>query len=386
MNKITKITAQEILDSRGNPTIECEVFFEIKKGFFQKEIKKVSSSVPSGASIGSFEAYELRDNNQSRFNGRGVLQAIKNIEEKIAPKIIGLNVTKQAEIDQKMIKLDGTKNKSNLGANAILAVSMAVCRAGAMSKNKKLYEYIHDLFFQKSNFTANTKKNIFSQIPRAFFNVINGGEHAGNKLAFQEFMISPNLENFSENYRAATEIYQVLKNILKEKFGGVATLLGDEGGFAPQKLEQVEETLDLIMEAIKKANYENKVDIAFDIAASEFFINGKYNLGYKTAINNFKSVDELIEIYLNLSKKYPIISIEDPFDQQDFFAFSKLKQELKTNYLNIQVVSDDLTVSSSSRIEKAIQEKSCDTLLLKINQIGTITEAINSAQLAKGDN
>jgi enolase len=272
-----------------------------------------------------------------------------------------------------MIGLDGTENKSNLGANAILPISMAVARLGAMSKKKKLYEYIAEISgnenFAKQNFV------------RPFFNVINGGVHAGNKIAFQEFMISPNLGSFKKNYQAASEIYQTLKSILKEKFGGAATLLGDEGGFAPNDIERENEALDLLMLAIKKSGYEKKVDLALDVAASEFYRDGNYDLGFKTENQNKKSVLEMIEIYKNLVIKYPIISIEDPFGEDDFEAFAQLRNELKNE--QVQIVGDDLTVSNPNRIKLAVEKKSINALLLKLNQIGTVSEAIKSAKIAK---
>lgn len=374
MNKITKISALEILDSRGNPTVEVEVQFEDKNG----NIKKAWESVPSGASTGEFEAYELRDGDKERYGGKGVLKAIKNIEEIIAPKLLGLDVKNQKEIDDLMIELDGTKNKSKLGANAILGVSMAVCRAGAIAKDIPVYEYISEL--------ANTEKSI----PRAFFNVINGGMHAGNKIAFQEFMISPNTGSFATDYRASSEIYQKLKSILKNKFDGSATLLGDEGGFAPNDFVEAKEVLDILVQAIKESGYENKVDIALDVAASEFYAtneeNGEkaYDLGLKMNERNFKTVDEMVEIYIDIMKNYPIVSIEDPFDQSDFEAFGKLTTAAKE--FDVQIVGDDLTVTNPERIQTAIDQKSCNALLLKLNQIGSITESIEAFKLAKSDN
>ncbi len=372
-NKIIEISAIEILDSRGNPTLEVEVKFEDKKG----DIRKAWESVPSGASTGEYEAYELRDGDKSRYGGKGVLKAIENIEKIIAPKLIGKNVENQEKIDQIMIDLDGTKNKKNLGANAILGVSMAVCRAGAIAKEIPLYEYIKEL----------SKRNI--EIPRGYFNIINGGMHAGNKIAFQEFMISPNLGNFSDNYRASSEIYHKLKSILKEKFGGSATLLGDEGGFAPNDFVKAEEVLDILMQAIKDSGYENKIDMALDIAASEFFSvdengNKRYDLGLKMKNRDYKTGDQMLEIYMKLMEKYPIVSIEDPFDQSDFEYFAKLTKIAKD--FNVQIVGDDLTVTNVERIKRAIDEKSCNALLLKLNQIGTITESINALKLAKSDN
>ena len=362
MNTIQKIHAREILDSRGNPTIELEMILD--NGM------KAWSSVPSGASTGIHEAHELRDGGE-RMNGKGVRKAIQNIHDIIAPAIIGMDVQKQAEIDQKMIELDGTENKSRLGANAILAVSLAVARLGAMAQGKKLYQHITDLSGQQTKMT------------RPFFNIINGGKHAGNELAFQEFMISPNFDSFSRNYFVAAEVYAQLKKDLKEKFGGVATLLGDEGGFAPDHLNDVEATLNLLMEAIRKAGYEGQVDIALDVAASEFYQEGKYNLGFKSGANDFKTVDEMIKLYETIVEKYPIISIEDPFDQDDFESFARLREIMEAK--NVQVVGDDLTVTNTKRIQQAIEQKSCNALLLKINQIGTVSEAIEAFKLAKSD-
>ena len=370
--KIQKINAREILDSRGNPTVEVEILAEENKIFGKGRSIKAWSAVPSGASTGDFEAVELRDGNQKRYKGKGVLTAIKNIKEEIAPVLEGVSVLEQKEIDQRMIELDGTKNKARLGANAILGVSMAVARLGAITHNQKLFEYIAEL--------ADVDISKLS-ITRPFFNIINGGKHAGNQIAFQESMISPNLGTFAENYRAGSEIYHTLQKILKSKFGGVATLLGDEGGFAPNDFQRENEALDILVQAIAEAGYEKRVDIALDVAASEFYQDGKYNLGFKMAENNFKTTAEMIEIYKNLIKDYPIISIEDPFDQTEFEAFAQLRAELAEE--KIQIVGDDLTVSNPSRIKTAIEKKSCNALLLKLNQIGTVTEAIEAHQLAK---
>jgi enolase len=363
MNKIKKLHAREILDSRGNPTIELEMILE--NGI------KAWSSVPSGASTGIHEAHELRDG-EERMNGKGVRKAIQNIHEIIAPAITGMNPLEQKEIDEKMLELDGTENKFKLGANAILAVSMVVARLGAMLSQKKLYQYIAGLSGRKA------------KMVRPFFNVINGGKHAGNTLPFQEFMISPNRESYAENYEIATEVYAQLKKNLKKKFGGASTLLGDEGGFAPDHIESADEVLDLLMEAVRDAGHKGKVDFALDVAASEFYEDGKYNLGFKTEEDDFKTVDEMIEIYTELCEKYPIISVEDPFDQEDFDAFARLREIL--NDKGIQVVGDDLTVTNPKRIQSAIENKSCNSLLLKINQIGSITEAIEAFKLAKSDN
>jgi enolase len=378
--KIKQIKAREILDSRGNPTVEVEIFGE-EKSLFSKREEKAWASVPSGASTGDFEAIELRDGNKKRFHGKGMLKVVKNIDEIIAPALIGMDVTLQKEIDEKMLELDGTDNKANLGANAILGVSMAVARLGAISKRQKLFEYVAGLADREISEI---------EIVRPFFNVINGGNHAGNKIAFQEFMVSPNLGSFKDNYRAGSEIYHTLQKILKAKFGGASTLLGDEGGFAPDDFKREKEALDVLMEAIREAGYEKRVDIALDVAASEFFVDGNYDLGFKMVKTpsiplqkggHIKTTDEMIEIYKELVIEYPIISIEDPFDQTDFEAFAKLKAVLTEK--KIQVVGDDLTVSTPSRIQTAIDKKSCNALLLKVNQIGSVSEAIEAHQLAR---
>lgn len=363
MSTIQKIIAREILDSRGKPTIECEVFLE--NGL------RAWSSVPSGASTGSHEAHELRDGGD-RLEGKGVQKAITNIHDVIAPAIIGMNPVDQEKIDQVMIDLDGTENKSKLGANAILVVSMCVARLGAMASGKKLYQHIAALSGENPNMV------------RPFFNVINGGMHAGNTLAFQEFMISPRMKTFSETYFAAAEIYSQLKRNLKKQFGGAATLLGDEGGFAPDHVEDVYQVLDMLMQAIDDAGYAGKVDIALDVAASEFYKNDKYDLGFKSDQKNEKTVSEMIELYRDICAKYPIISIEDPFDQEDFDAFAQLRAALEEQ--EVQVVGDDLTVTNRERIQTAIDTRSCNALLLKLNQIGSVTEGIKAFKLAQSDN
>lgn len=370
MNTIQKIHAREILDSRGNPTIECEITLD--------NGQKAWSSVPSGASTGIHEAHELRDG-ENRMNGKGVKNAIKNIHDIIAPAITGMNPIDQDQVDWKIRKLDGTSNKSVLGANAILAVSMCVARLGAYSQGKKLYEHIADL--------ADTKPAMV----RPFFNVINGGMHAGNSLPFQEFMISPDLGEFSKNYYAAAEIYAALKKNLKSRFGGAATLLGDEGGFAPDHVEDTYAVLDMLMQAIADAGYLGQVDIALDVAASEFYkknneggptsLMGVYDLGFKTDESDTRNVEQMIELYTDICDKYPIISVEDPFDQDDFEAFAQLRAILEPK--NIQVVGDDLTVTNRERMKIAIEKKSCNSLLLKINQIGSVSEAIDAFALAR---
>ncbi len=350
MKEIQKIHAREILDSRGNPTVEVEL---------TADNITVIAAVPSGASTGTHEALELRDGGK-RYLGKGVQKAVKNVEKIIAPKLIGKDPTKQREIDELMLQLDGTKNKSKLGANAILAVSLACARAGAKVSNQSLFEYLHHLL-------ALEKKMI---LPRAFFNIINGGKHAGNSLPFQEFMISPNVKDFSEKLRLGAEVYHTLKGIIIKKYGKLASNVGDEGGFAPP-LTTAEEALDLITAAIKEAGYVGKVDIAMDCAASEFYRDGFYYAPKKM------SAKELEKYYLKLIKKYKLISIEDPFEEEDFLSFADL-----TKSGGIQIIGDDLTVTNPERIKIAIAQKSCNCLLLKVNQIGTLTEALDAVRIA----
>jgi enolase len=365
MSKIKVIHAREILDSRGNPTVEVEI--ETEGGLFR-------AMVPSGASTGIYEAKELRDGDSKRYNSKGVLKAIKNIKEEITPALIGKEVTYQEELDELMIKLDGTPDKSRLGANAILAVSQAICRAGAASKRLALYEYIKQL----------AKKDHIS-LPVPSFNVINGGKHAGNKLAFQEFMILPvGAKDFSQALQIGAEIYHNLKKIIKDKYGIDSVNVGDEGGFAPP-VQDVQEALSILLQAIQESGYENQIKIGLDVAASEFKTeDGKYDLNFKDNSNpRLVSGEELINIYLELIDKYPIVSIEDPFDQDDWELYTKFLKLVKGK---VQIVGDDLLVTNVQRIEKAIELEACDALLLKINQIGSITESIRAFETAKKAN
>jgi len=350
--KISSLHARQIIDSRGNPTVEVEL---------TAENITTTASVPSGASTGTHEALELRDGGK-RFLGLGVHNAIRNIEKIIAPKLIGIDCRNQEKIDRLMISLDGTKNKSKLGANAILGVSLACAHVAALSQKKALYQYINKLSRVKNSIS----------LPRPFFNIINGGKHADNELSFQEFMIAPRMKTFAENLRVGSEIYHILKRDLHQKYGKGSTNVGDEGGFAPEQLQNAKEALDMLMKAIKDAGHTGKVDIAIDCAASESYKNGVYLLDGKKL-----NKEQLLNFYLSLLKKYPIISLEDPFEQEDFVSFSKLKQKSK-----IQIVGDDLTVTNIKRIEAAIVEESCNCLLLKVNQIGTLTEALDAVRLA----
>ncbi len=351
--KIKKVKAREILDSRGNPTVETEIVTE--KG-------KYIASVPSGASTGEHEACELRDKD-SRYHGKGVQKAVANVNNEIGKEIEGMNVENQKEIDEAMLNLDGTKNKEKLGANAILSVSMAVARAGADSKEIPLWEYISKV------------SNSDPSLPYPCFNVVNGGEHAGNNLDIQEFMISPRFGSFQENLRAGSEIYHTLKEILEKDFSSSSTNVGDEGGFAPS-FSKADQALSYLQKAITDAGYKKKVKIALDCAASEFY-NKEKNI-YEID-GEEKNVKEMIDYYKKLIDKYPIFSIEDPFGENDFKAWSGFKSEAD----DLLIIGDDLLTTNPERIEKAINENSCNGLLLKINQIGTITESIKAMKLAR---
>jgi enolase len=360
---ILKLHARSIYDSRGNPTVEVDLYTD--KGLFR-------AGVPSGASTGIHEALELRDNIKTEHLGKGVNQAVNNINEIIGPALAKENfsVLNQVEIDRFMLALDGTKNKSKLGANAILGVSIAVCKAGAAAKGVPLYRHIADL--------AGHKEII---MPCPAFNVINGGSHAGNKLAMQEFMLLPTgAANFREAMKIGSEIYHTLKSVIKSKYGMDACNVGDEGGFAPNIQDNME-GLELIKVAIEKAGYTGKVQIGMDVAASEFFQDGKYNLDFKSKTPDpaqLITADQLTAIYQEMISKYPVVSIEDAFDQDDWSAWSKFQAETP-----VQIVGDDLTVTNTERIKMAIEKKACNCLLLKVNQIGSVTESIESCKLAQ---
>ncbi len=353
---IKKVFAREVLDSRGNPTVECEVHTDSTFGKF---------IVPSGASTGQFEAVELRDGDPKRFHGKGVLKAVSNVNEIISQKIVGMDVTDQEGIDKVLIELDGTPNKGKLGANAILSVSAASARAAAKVKGQHLFEYL-----------GNSKR-----LPTPLLNVINGGKHAGGKLAIQEFMIVPKgFETFREALRASSEVYHSLKKYLKTKYGSSSINVGDEGGFAPQ-IDFAKDALSALTEAINNAGYEvgEHFFFAIDSAASEFYENGKYFVDEK-----YMDADELLNYYLELIDDFPaLISIEDPFDENDFEAFSKMVKKVGSTKA---IVGDDLTVTNVERIQKAIDMQSMNYLLLKINQIGTLTEAKNAFNLTKSQN
>lgn len=356
---IQKVHAREVLDSRGNPTVEVEVTTEL--GVFR-------SIVPSGASTGVYEACELRDGDKRRYLAKGCLQAVKNVKDIIAPRLVGKDETQQATLDKLMCEIDGTPNKSKLGANAILGCSMAISKAAAARKGLPLYRYLAEL--------AGTKE---LRLPVPCFNVINGGKHAGNALPFQEFMIAPvKATSFSEALRMGSEVYHALKGIIKKKYGQDAVNVGDEGGFAPPIID-INEPLPILMEAIEQAGHKNKFAICMDCAASETYDAAKkqYNLTFKSPEPTLVTAEKLRETYVRWATDYPIVSIEDPYDQDDFEGFSALTAALKGK---TQIVGDDLTVTNVARIKTAIEKKACNSLLLKINQIGTITEAIEASK------
>ena len=348
--EITNVIGREVLDSRGNPTVEVDVILE--NGIKGRAI------VPSGASTGVREALELRDNDNNRYNGKGVLKAVNNVNNKLKGLVVGMDVLDQKAIDYKMIEADGTENKSRFGANAILGVSMAVLKAAALSVNKPLYKYVGD----------------GKELPRPMMNILNGGAHADNNLDFQEFMIIPNRDTIKERVRVGAEVFHALKKVLNEK--GYFTGVGDEGGFAPN-LSSNKEGFDLIIEAINKAGYApgKDVSIAIDVAASEFYKDGKYHIDSKDL-----TTDELINFYEELINTYPIISIEDPVDENDWEGFSKITAKFGDR---IQLVGDDLFVTNKKCLQMGIDKKAGNAILLKLNQIGTVTETIETINLAK---
>lgn len=332
------------------------------------------AAVPSGASTGIYEALELRDKDPSRFLGKGVLKAVQNINEIIGPALIAKNidVTKQGDVDKMMLDMDGTENKSKLGANAILGVSLAVCKAGAAQKGVPLYRHIADL--------AGNSEVV---LPCPALNVINGGSHAGNKLAMQEFMILPTgATSFREAMRMGAEVYQCLKAVVKKQYGQDAANVGDEGGFAPN-IQDNREGLELLKAAIEKAGYTGRIQIAMDTAASEFYRDGKYDLDFKNPNSDptkFVTGQQLIDLYRDFIANYPIVSIEDAFDQDDWDHWTLL-----TANTDIQIVGDDLLVTNPKRIKTGIEKKACNALLLKVNQIGSVTESIEACKLAQGN-
>lgn len=354
MSKIIEVRSREILDSRGNPTVETDVLTSL--GGFGR------ASVPSGASTGSKEALELRDNDMSRYCGKGVLKAVDNVNNIIGPKIIGEEVKEQKKIDDIMIKLDGTSNKSKLGANAILSVSLACLKACSNEMGLELYEYLSDDY----------------SMPYPMMNILNGGAHANNKLDFQEFMIIPQQKDINDRIRVGAEVFHSLKKVLNDS--GYNTSVGDEGGFAPD-LGSIEEALDYIILAIKNAGYEPSLDVklALDVAASELY-DEKTNMYILKGINSKKTKDEMIEYYEELINKYPIISIEDPLDENDFEGFKQLTEKIGDK---VQIVGDDLFVTNKELLKKGIDMGACNAILIKLNQIGTVTEALETIDMAK---
>ena len=346
---VEKIHAREILDSRGNPTVEVEVHTPFSVGI---------ACVPSGASTGTHEALELRDKDK-RFGGKGVQKAVKNVNVTIAKKIVGMDVTKQRELDMTMIELDGTENKSKLGANAILGVSMAAARAAADAMELPLYQYLGGV---------NTYR-----LPVPMMNVINGGKHAGSGLAIQEFLILPvGADTYRECLRMGVETYHMLGKILKEKYGQSATNVGDEGGYAPT-IGTTGEALDAMTDAITKAGYKGKIKLGMDAASSEFFKNGKYHIDGKAL-----SRKELVDYYKALIKDYPIIVLEDPFAEEDWQGFVDITKATK----GVTIIGDDIYVTNVKRLQKGIAMGAANSLLLKLNQIGSISEAFDAATLA----
>lgn len=359
--KIEDVRALEILDSRGNPTLQVEVLVE--NGYIGK------ASVPSGASTGSFEAVELRDGDKTRYLGKGVEKAVENVNKKISKKIIGMNVFDQRKIDEEMIKLDDTPNKSNLGANAILGVSLAVAKAAAEALGSELYCYIGGIYG--------------TELPVPMMNILNGGKHSDNNISIQEFMIMPVGEiTFGERLRRGVEVYHTLKNVLKEK--GYSVGVGDEGGFAPN-LDNEEQALDVIMEAIKKAGYEPGKDImlALDIASTEMYDEAKKinkNGYYFWKTKQFKEKEEMIDYIVSLCEKYPIYSIEDGLAEEDWEGWKVLTEKIGDR---VQLVGDDLFVTNMQRLRRGVENNIANAILIKANQIGTLTETLDTIKLAK---
>ncbi len=356
MSAIEIINAREILDSRGNPTVEVDV--QLETGALGR------AAVPSGASTGEYEAVELRDGDQNRYLGKGVQKACENINDEIAPELLSYDASLQADIDSIMIELDGTKNKEHLGANAILAVSMACTKAAAIDAGLSLYRYLGGV---------NAK-----ELPVPMMNILNGGKHADNNVDIQEFMVAPaGASSFKEALRMGTEVFHALKKILNEM--GLSTAVGDEGGYAPN-LNSNEEALQVIMKAIEKAGYRpgDDIVICLDPAASSFYENGKYNLAAEK--DPIKDSAALVSFYEKLIDKYPIISIEDGHAEDDWEGF---KLMTKTLGRRIQIVGDDLFVTNTERLRRGIEEKAANSILIKLNQIGTVTETIDAIEMAK---
>ena len=358
MLEIEHIEAREILDSRGNPTVECDVWLE--EGVMGR------AAVASGASTGENEALELRDGDNSRYNGKGVLKAVENIEDVIAPELLGMDVMDQAGIDKTLIDLDGTPNKAKLGANSILAVSMAVARCAAHALDIPLYRYLGGVGA--------------TRLPLPCFNVINGGAHADNNVDIQEFMIAPKgASNFAVALRMGAEVFHALKKVLKEK--NLSTAVGDEGGYAPN-LGSNEEAVEVILKAIEDAGYRpgDDVALALDSAASSFYDKEAGKYVFKWSDGQSRSSDDLIAFYEAWVDKYPIYSIEDPLDENDWAGFAAMTARLGDR---VQIVGDDLLVTNTDLVKRGIREKSCNAVLIKLNQIGTVSETINCIEMAR---
>lgn len=351
--EIERVEAREVLDSRGRPTIEVDVYAD---GTFGREM------VPSGASTGSNEALELRDGDD-RYQGMGVQDAIRNVQEEIAPRLLGMDVRDQRGIDEAMVELDGTERKERLGANAILGVSLSCARAAAVCSDIPFYRYVAELVGNEDFI-----------IPTPFMNVINGGAHADNDLGFQEYHIIPGGSSFKESLRMASEVYYELKKLIRHRYGPFQVNVGDEGGFTPN-METYYEPLDILTEAIDNLGYTDTIKLGLDAAASEFYERGKYEFD-----DQRRTADEMMRIYEDLVDNYPVVSIEDPFHEEDFANFSKLLSSFGDRDIN--VVGDDLLCTNVERVRRAVEEQSCSNLLLKVNQVGTVTEAIDAAMLA----
>jgi enolase len=364
MAKIEKIYAREILDSRGNPTVEVEVVLE--GGV------KGSAAVPSGASTGSNEALELRDEDKSRYGGKGVLKAVANVNEKIAPVLVGMESENQREIDAKMLELDGTENKTNFGANAILGVSLAVCRAAAISQGKELYQYIAD--------TYGFELDGFKTVP--MFNILNGGEHSDSGLSIQEFKLVPQgVVGYAEQLRAGSEVFFALKKILTSL--NQSTAVGDEGGFAP-RLESNSQALEVINQAIVEAGYKPGVEVfvALDAAATSFYEAQEEQYFLKPE-NEKLSKENLVNLYKDWISKYNIMSVEDGLAEEDWSGWRMMNEKIGTE---VMTIGDDLLVTNVKRLKMAIEEKACNSVLIKVNQIGTLSETIDCMNLAKENN
>ncbi|MBN1860620.1 MAG: phosphopyruvate hydratase [Candidatus Thermoplasmatota archaeon] len=356
MSEIISIKAREVLDSRGNPTVEVDV--TTARGVFR-------AMTPSGASAGQHEAIELRDGDTTRYLGKGTRKATQNVNAKIAPKLIGLDCRHQETLDNLMLKIDGTENKGKLGANAILPVSMAITKAAAAAAGVPLYMYIGELFGE-----------IPHRLPVPMCNVMNGGKHAGQENSIQEHMLMPTgASTFTEGIRMISESYHHLAKLLKGKFGASGVLIGDEGGFAPSQMVDINERLDLMLQAVENAGYSGKMKIALDPASSEFFYDGTYKIGEKSY-----SGGEMVDFYVQLCDRYPIISIEDGLAEDDWNSWVEMTKKLGAK---IQIVGDDLFVTNTKRIKRGIEIQAANSVLIKLNQIGTVTETLNAIKMAQ---